>query len=105
MKFLTQGAGNNRSGTVGAEVTHLEEVGVEGAAKGIPCLFFFVKPPRNAIADEGDTVHMPIGTEAFGWEIELAVIIGHRERGVSVEMRWATVRGHNQATDMFYKLD
>jgi 2-keto-4-pentenoate hydratase/2-oxohepta-3-ene-1,7-dioic acid hydratase in catechol pathway len=95
---------------------HLAEMGMPGAKKAEQRLFFFMKPPRNAVVGEGDTVHMPIGTEAFDWEIELAAVIGRRARDVSVEAALAHVAGytvavdfsardHNRAPETFYKLD
>lgn len=75
-----------------------------------------MKPARNAVVGEGDTVHIPIGTKAFDWEIELAAIIGRRARNVSVENALEHVAGytvaidfsardHNRAPETFYKLD
>ena len=95
---------------------HLAEMGMPGAKKAEQRLFFFMKPPRNAIVGEGDTVHMPIGTAAFDWEIELAVVVGIRARNVSVETALDYVAGytvaidfsardHNRAPETFYKLD
>ena len=95
---------------------HLEEMGVTGATKENQRLFFFFKPPRNAIVGAGATVHMPLDTHAFDWEIELAAVIGKRTRAVSVEDALAHVAGytigvdfsardHNQAPNTFYKLD
>src|SRR5689334_9148912 len=37
---------------------HLAEMGMPGAKKAEQRLFFFMKPPRNAVVGEGDTVHM-----------------------------------------------
>lgn len=95
---------------------HLAEMGMPGATKEAQRLFFFMKPPRNAVVGEGDTVRMPIGTRAFDWEIELAAVIGRRARNVSAEHAMAHVAGwtvaidfsardHNRAPDTFYKLD
>ena len=55
---------------------HLAEMGMPGAKKEDQRLFFFMKPPRNAVVGEGATVHMPINTQAFDWEVELALVIG-----------------------------
>ena len=55
---------------------HLAEMGMPGAKKANQRLFFFFKPPRNAVVGEGDTVRMPLGTKAFDWEVELAAVIG-----------------------------
>ena len=95
---------------------HLAEMGMPGAKKSDQRLFFFMKPPRNAVVGEGDTVHMPIGTNAFDWEVELAVVIGRRARNVGVAHAMAHVAGytvaidfsardHNRAPETFYKLD
>jgi 2-keto-4-pentenoate hydratase/2-oxohepta-3-ene-1,7-dioic acid hydratase in catechol pathway len=64
----------------------------------------------------GATVHMPIGTKAFDWEVELAIVIGTTARNVPVEtalqhVAFYTVaidfsaRDHNRAPETFYKLD
>jgi 2-keto-4-pentenoate hydratase/2-oxohepta-3-ene-1,7-dioic acid hydratase in catechol pathway len=95
---------------------HLAEMGMPGAKKAEQRLFFFMKPPRNAVVGEGATVRMPIGTKAFDWEIELAAVIGKRARNVSVETAMEHVAGytvaidfsardHNRAPETFYKLD
>jgi 2-keto-4-pentenoate hydratase/2-oxohepta-3-ene-1,7-dioic acid hydratase in catechol pathway len=95
---------------------HLAEMGMPGAKKADQRLFFFMKPPRNAIVGEGPTVRMPIGTEAFDWEIELAAVIGRTARNVAVAdalghvAAWTvaidfSARDHNRAPETFYKLD
>ena len=95
---------------------HLAEMGMPGAKKEEQRLFFFMKPPRNAVVGPGSTVHMPIGTQAFDWEIELAAVIGKRARNVSVATALEHVacytvaidfsaRDHNRAPETFYKLD
>ncbi len=95
---------------------HLAEMGMPGARKEDQRLFFFMKPPRNAVVGPGATVHMPIGTKAFDWEIELTAVIGKRARNVPVEkaldhVAFYTVaidfsaRDHNRAPETFYKLD
>lgn len=95
---------------------HLAEMGMPGAKKEDQRLFFFMKPPRNAVVGPGDTVHMPIGTQAFDWEIELAAVIGKTARNVPVDralehVAFYTVaidfsaRDHNRAPETFYKLD
>lgn len=95
---------------------HLEEMGMPGATRQNQRLFFFMKAPRNAVVGEGDTVHMPLDTVCFDWEVELAVIIGTRARAVSVENALSHVAGFtvaidfsardlNRAPETFYKLD
>lgn len=95
---------------------HLAEMGMPGAKKEEQRLFFFMKPPRNAVVGEGATVHLPIGTQAFDWEVELALVIGRRARNIPVEgaldhvAAWTvaidfSARDHNRAPETFYKLD
>lgn len=95
---------------------HLAEMGMPGAKKEDQRLFFFMKPPRNAVVGEGATVRKPIGTKAFDWEIELAAVIGRTARNVPVETAldhvagWTvaidlSARDHNRAPETFYKLD
>jgi len=95
---------------------HLAEMGMPDAKKEDQRLFFFMKPPRNAVVGEGTTVHMPIGTQAFDWEIELALVIGKTARNIPVEGALDYVaaytvaidfsaRDHNRAPETFYKLD
>jgi 2-keto-4-pentenoate hydratase/2-oxohepta-3-ene-1,7-dioic acid hydratase in catechol pathway len=95
---------------------HLAEMGMPGAKKEEQRLFFFMKPPRNAVVGEGATVHMPIGTKAFDWEVELAAVIGRTARNVPVEKALDHIAGftvaidfsardHNRAPETFYKLD
>ncbi|MBL8588445.1 MAG: fumarylacetoacetate hydrolase family protein [Methylobacteriaceae bacterium] len=95
---------------------HLAEMGMPGARKEDQRLFFFMKPSRNAVVGEGASVRMPIGTKAFDWEIELALVIGRTARNVGAETALSHVAGwtvaidfsardHNRAPETFYKLD
>jgi len=94
---------------------HLVEMGVPDPRKEAQRLFFF-KPPKNAVVGEGETVHMPLDTSAFDWEVELAAVIGRTARAVSVEEAMGYVAGYtvavdfsardlNRAPETFYKLD
>jgi len=95
---------------------HLKEMGVPDTRKEAQRLFFFFKPSRNAVVGEGATVHMPIGTAAFDWEVELAAVIGKKARAVKATDALSYVAGytiaidfsardHNRAPETFYKLD
>jgi 2-keto-4-pentenoate hydratase/2-oxohepta-3-ene-1,7-dioic acid hydratase in catechol pathway len=95
---------------------HLAEMGMPGAQKADQRLFFFFKPSRNAVVGEGATVHMPLDTEAFDWEVELAAVIGRTARAVTPEQALSHVAGYtvavdfcardlNRAPETFYKLD
>ncbi|MDE2573884.1 MAG: fumarylacetoacetate hydrolase family protein [Rhodospirillales bacterium] len=95
---------------------HCAEMGVADLRKEAQRLFFFMKPPRNAVVGPGATVRKPIGTQAMDWEVELAVVIGRRARNVAVDAALAHVaactvaidfsaRDLNRAPETFYKLD
>jgi len=95
---------------------HMAEMGFPGVKKETQRLFFFFKPPRNAVVGPGATVVMPRGTKKYDWEIELAAVIGKSARYVSVENALSHVAGYtvaidlsardfNQAPDQFYKFD
>lgn len=95
---------------------HMAEMGFPVADKSTQRLFFFFKPPRNAVVGEGPTVHMPLDTQAFDWEVELALVIGKPCRAVSVEEALDHIAGFtvavdfcardlNKAPEQFYKLD
>lgn len=95
---------------------HLKEMGVQDLRKEAQRLFFFFKPPRNALVGPGRTVRYPARTKMFDWEIELAAVIGRRARDLTLENALDCVAGYtvgidlsardlNQAPDTFYKLD
>ena len=95
---------------------HMAEMGFPGVKKETQRLFFFFKPPRNAVVGPGATVIMPRGTAKYDWEIELAAVIGKSARYVSVDNALSHVAGYtiaidlsardfNQAPDQFYKFD
>lgn len=95
---------------------HLKEMGVQDLRKEAQRLFFFFKPPRNALVGPGKTVRYPARTKMFDWEIELAAVIGRRARDLALENALDCVAGYsvaidlsardlNQAPDTFYKLD
>ncbi len=95
---------------------HLAEMGVPDLRKEAQRLFFFFKPPRNAVVGPGATVVMPRATAMFDWEIELAAVIGRAARHLTMDNAldavagWSVVidlsaRDLNQAPNTFYKLD
>jgi 2-keto-4-pentenoate hydratase/2-oxohepta-3-ene-1,7-dioic acid hydratase in catechol pathway len=94
----------------------MAEMGFPDANRSNQRLFFFFKPPRNAVVGEGATVHMPLDSNAFDWEVELALVIGRTARAVAPEVALAHVAAYtvavdfcardlNRAPETFYKLD
>lgn len=95
---------------------HLQEMGVQDLRKEAQRLFFFFKPPRNAVVGPGKTVRMPLDTKAMDWEIELAAIIGKPARAVSEKGALAAIAAYtvsidfsardlNRVPESFFKLD
>jgi 2-keto-4-pentenoate hydratase/2-oxohepta-3-ene-1,7-dioic acid hydratase in catechol pathway len=95
---------------------HLAEMGVKDLRKEAQRLFFFFKPPRNALVGPGRTVRYPRRTQMFDWEIELAAVIGRTAKDLAPETALDCVAGYtvgidlsardlNQAPETFYKLD
>lgn len=95
---------------------HLVEMGVQDVRKESQRLFFFFKPPRNAIVGHEAVVPLPLGTQMFDWEVELALVIGRRSRRLTLDTALDAVAAYtvaidlsardlNQAPDTFYKLD
>ena len=94
----------------------LAEMGVPDLRKEAQRLFFFFKPPRNALVGHGAVVEMPLGTQMFDWEIELALVIGKRSKRLRLDNALDAVAAYavaidfsardlNQAPNTFYKLD
>jgi len=95
---------------------HSAEMGITDLRKEKQRLFFFFKPPRNAVVGPGDTVRYPLGSASLDWEVELALVIGRRARAVSVADAMSHVAAYTVAIDFsardlgrapetFYKID
>jgi 2-keto-4-pentenoate hydratase/2-oxohepta-3-ene-1,7-dioic acid hydratase in catechol pathway len=95
---------------------HIAEMGVTDTRKEAQRLFFFFKPPRNALVGPGATVRKPRASQMFDWEVELAAVIGRRVKDVAEDQALAAVAAYavaidlsardlNQAPNTFYKLD
>ena len=95
---------------------HIAEMGVPDTRKEAQRLFFFFKPPRNAVVGPGKTVRMPFDTKCLDWEIELAAIIGRPARAVSEKGALGAIAAYTVAIDFsardlnrvpesFFKLD
>lgn len=95
---------------------HMAEMGFPGVKKETQRLFFFFKPPRNAVVGPGANIVMPRGTKKYDWEIELALVIGKTARHVTPAQALDHIAGYTIAIDMsardanmvpdqFYKFD
>ena len=95
---------------------HIKEMGVADTRKEAQRLFFFFKPPRNAVVGPGRTVRIPPDTKTFDWEVELVAVFGRAARLVREADALShvaaytvgidfTARDLNRAPETFYKLD
>ena len=95
---------------------HIKEMGVPDVRKEAQRLFFFFKPPRNALVGPGRTVRYPAHTKMFDWEVELAAVIGRSARRLTMANALEHVAAYtigidlsardlNRAPETFYKLD
>jgi hypothetical protein len=71
---------------------HMAEMGFPDVKKETQRLFFFFKPPRNAVVGPGATVVMPRDTVKYDWEIELAAVIGKTARWNEPSTTWRATR-------------
>jgi len=95
---------------------HIAEMGVPDVRKEAQRLFFFFKPPRNALVGPGRTVRYPADSKMFDWEVELAAVIGRSARRLTMANALEHVAAYtigidlsardlNRAPETFYKLD
>jgi 2-keto-4-pentenoate hydratase/2-oxohepta-3-ene-1,7-dioic acid hydratase in catechol pathway len=95
---------------------HIKEMGVPDLRKEAQRLFFFFKPPRNALVGPGRTVRYPADSKMFDWEVELAAVIGRTARRLTMANALEVVAAYtvgidlsardlNRAPETFYKLD
>ena len=95
---------------------HLMEMGIPDVRKEAQRLFFFFKPPRNALVGPGRTVKYPPHTQALDWEIELALVIGKTARQLTLANALEAVAAYTVGIDLstrdlgrapntFYKID
>lgn len=79
---------------------HVAEVGIENIKERMKTPYFFFKPAKTTLVGPGETIDYPVGSKAFDWEIELAVIIGKRSKGVSLEDAPGIIAGYALSIDL-----
>jgi 2-keto-4-pentenoate hydratase/2-oxohepta-3-ene-1,7-dioic acid hydratase in catechol pathway len=80
---------------------HIQEGGgiAEERANTFP--YVFMKPPSTTLTDPGKPVRIPaISPNAIDWELELAVVIGQKVKGVSEADALAAVAGYTVINDI-----
>jgi 2-keto-4-pentenoate hydratase/2-oxohepta-3-ene-1,7-dioic acid hydratase in catechol pathway len=61
---------------------------------------FFLKPPTTTLVGQGRSVHYPIQTEKFDYELELAFVIGRRGRHIPADRAREHIAGYTIALDL-----
>jgi 2-keto-4-pentenoate hydratase/2-oxohepta-3-ene-1,7-dioic acid hydratase in catechol pathway len=61
---------------------------------------FFLKPPTTTLVGQGRSVRYPVQSSKFDYELELAVVIGKRGRGISVADAKDHVAGYTIGIDL-----
>lgn len=80
---------------------HIEEGGGKAAERAETFPYVFMKPPSTTLTDPGKPVVIPqISPGAIDWELELAVIIGRRCKGVSEADALSYVAGYTVINDI-----
>ncbi|HVU88000.1 MAG TPA: fumarylacetoacetate hydrolase family protein [Pirellulales bacterium] len=80
---------------------HIREGGGVAAERAETFPYVFMKPPTTTLTNPGQPVVIPaISPGAIDWELELAVVIGRKTRGVKESDALASVAGYTVINDI-----
>jgi 2,4-diketo-3-deoxy-L-fuconate hydrolase len=80
---------------------HIEEGGGRAEERARTFPYVFMKPPLTTLTNPGDPVRIPeISPDHIDWELELAVVIGRRAKGVSEADALDYVAGYTVVNDI-----
>lgn len=80
---------------------HIKEGGGIAAERAETFPYVFMKPPTTTLTDPGKPIRIPtISPTHIDWELELAVIIGRKTRGVSEAEALKSVAGYTIINDI-----
>ncbi len=80
---------------------HIEEGGGVAAERAETFPYVFMKPASTTLTNPGQSVVIPaISPHAIDWELELAVVIGNRCKGVSESEALQQVAGYTVVNDI-----
>jgi 2,4-didehydro-3-deoxy-L-rhamnonate hydrolase len=80
---------------------HIIEGGGKAAERQETFPYVFLKPPTTTLTDPGKPVTIPrVSPNAIDWELELAVVIGKRCKGVSEAEALSYVAGYTVVNDI-----
>jgi 2,4-diketo-3-deoxy-L-fuconate hydrolase len=86
----------------GNYASHIEEGGKEMAREREETFpYVFMKPPTTTLTDPGQPVKIPsVSPNFIDWELELAVVIGRRAKGVKESEALSYVAGYTVVNDI-----
>ncbi len=80
---------------------HIEEGGGIAAERAETFPYVFMKPPTTTLTDPGAPIRRPkVSPNSVDWELELAVVIGRRAKGVSEADALNYVAGYTVVNDI-----
>jgi 2-keto-4-pentenoate hydratase/2-oxohepta-3-ene-1,7-dioic acid hydratase in catechol pathway len=80
---------------------HIKEGGGIAAERTETIPYVFMKPPTTTLNDPGRPIRIPaVSPGAIDWELELAVVIGRRTKGVKESAALAAVAGYTIINDI-----
>ncbi|MFM8580881.1 MAG: fumarylacetoacetate hydrolase family protein [Planctomycetaceae bacterium] len=80
---------------------HIREGGGVAAERAETFPYVFMKPASTTLTHPGSPLRLPrVSPNAIDWELELAVVIGQRMKGVSEEAALAGVAGYTVINDI-----
>ena len=80
---------------------HIKEGGGMAAERAETFPYVFTKPPTTTLTDPGKPIRIPaISPAAIDWELELAVVIGRRTKGVKESAALGSVAGYTIVNDI-----
>ena len=85
----------------GNYAAHIEEGGGKARERQETFPYVFMKPPTTTLTDPGKPVRVPkVSPEHVDWELELAVVIGERCKGVAESEALSVVAGYTVINDI-----
>ncbi|MEM3019307.1 MAG: fumarylacetoacetate hydrolase family protein [Candidatus Bathyarchaeia archaeon] len=88
---------------------HIEESGGKAEEREHTFPYFFMKPPSTTITDPEKPIRLPaISPNKIDWEVELAVVIGRRVKGIKASEALSAVAGYtivNDVSDREFRLN
>jgi 2-keto-4-pentenoate hydratase/2-oxohepta-3-ene-1,7-dioic acid hydratase in catechol pathway len=80
---------------------HIKEGGGIAAERAETFPYVFMKPPTTTLTDPGKPIRIPsISPGAIDWELELAVVIGRRTKGINESAALEAVAGYTIINDI-----